>query len=243
MQHENFAVIVPMANEEKGFDYFTDALKKVLNGLQSGTVYLIVDKASQDQTLHLSQKLAAEDNRFVAVWAPENKHVADAYIRGYKEALNGGHQIIIEMDAGMSHDPTALPFFLNVFNEGYDCVYGSRFIEGGAMVNSPWKRIFFSKFGTRLANLLLGTDLYDMTSGYQGFRAEVVREFVHYNLRSVAHFYQTELRYLLRNYNYKEIPITYQSTSSGVSNQSIQNSLAVLLYYFLLRVRGKAISI
>jgi len=243
MRNEYFAVIVPMANEEKDFHRFTDALKKVLNELKSGNVYLIIDNASKDQTLHFAEKLAKDDSRFVAIWAPENRHVADAYIRGYKDALNKGHQIIIEMDAGMSHDPSFLPAFLKAFDEGYDCVYGSRFIKGGAMVNSPLNRIIFSKFGTWFSNLLLGTNLYDMTSGYQGFRTEIVRKFVNYDLRSVAHFYQTELRYLLRKYSYKEIPITYHATSSGVSNQSIKNSLAVLFYYFFFRVKGKAKSI
>jgi dolichol-phosphate mannosyltransferase len=239
MPSENFAVIVPMANEEKDFYLFTDSLQKVLDKLNAGTVYLIIDKASKDQTLEFCNKLAKMDPRFVSVWSPENRHVADAYIRGYKEALSQGHQIIIEMDAGMSHDPSSLSVFIDEFKQGYDCVFGSRFINGGSMIHSPWHRKFVSKFGTWLANLLLGTNLHDMTSGYQGFRAEVVKKFVEYDFRSVAHFYQTELRYLLRKYNYKEIPITYHSTSSGISNQSLLNSLKVLLYYFFLRLSGK----
>lgn len=228
-----------MANEQKDFHRFTDSLIKTLDELKSGTVYLIIDKASKDQTLQLAEKLALEDNRFVAVWAPENRHVVDAYIRGYKEAFNKGHSFIIEMDAGLSHDPSALPLFLNALKEGYDCTFGSRFIPGGLMDNASWKRLFFSKFGTRLANLLLGTKLHDMTSGYQGFRAEIVGQFIHYQLRSRTHFYQTELRYLLRNYKAKEIPVSYQPTSSGVGYQSLFNALAVLAYYFFSRLSLK----
>ncbi len=240
MTSENFAVIIPLANEEEDFHRFTDALKKTLNQLKTGTVYLIVDEASKDNTYQYCKQLSEEDSRFITIWAPENRHVADAYIRGYQEAYNIGHPIIIEMDAGLSHDPSALPLFLTTFNEGYDCVFGSRFIEGGAMVNAPWKRIFFSKFGSRIANLLLGTKLVDMTSGYQGFRAEVVSKFIKYKLRSTAHFYQTELKYLLREYNAKEIPITYQPTSAAISNRSLSNALSVFCFYFFSRIFGNA---
>src|SRR3569832_1995724 len=152
----------------------------------------------QDRTFELCKDLSAIDNRFITVWAPENKNVVDAYMRGYGEALKNNHDIIIEMDAGLSHDPRALPMFLRVLNEGNECAFGSRFINGGSIYESSWKRTILSKFGTILSNILLGSKLHDMTSGYQGFHSSIVRKFISYNLLSKAHFYQTELRYLLR---------------------------------------------
>src|SRR5690606_36054376 len=124
-------VIVPMANEEKEFQPFAEALILVLDRLTTGTVYFIIDKASKDNTLKLSEEISLRDARFRTVWAPENRNVVDAYIRGYKEAYKNGHDIIIEMDAGLSHDPRALPMFLRVLNEGNECAFGSRFINGG----------------------------------------------------------------------------------------------------------------
>ena len=103
MYYDNdFAVVVPLANEEKELDAFVDALKTILDRLESGTVYFIVDKVSKDNTLQLCNALSEKDIRFKTVWAPENKNVVDAYIRGYKEALQNGHELIIEMDAGLS---------------------------------------------------------------------------------------------------------------------------------------------
>jgi dolichol-phosphate mannosyltransferase len=113
----NWAVVIPMANEESEFRLFTDELIMVLNRLQSGTVYLVVDTVSKDRTLELCRALSATDERFITIYAPENKNVVDAYIRGYKEAYKNGHDIILEMDAGMSHDPKAIPMFLRVLNE------------------------------------------------------------------------------------------------------------------------------
>lgn len=236
----NFAVITPMANEGNDFQPFISSLTNVLDKLESGMVYLIIDNVSKDNTLELCNNLSSFDNRFVTVWAPENKNIVDAYLKGYREALKTGYEYIIEMDAGLSHDPRALPMFLRTLNEGNECAFGSRFINGGSICDSNWKRTFLSRFGTILSNFLLGTKMYDMTSGYQGFHANVVKEFVAYNLLSKAHFYQTELRYLLRKSRYAEIPIHYRAPSPSVSKKAISNSVDVLLHYFFLRLKHKA---
>jgi dolichol-phosphate mannosyltransferase len=236
----NFAVIIPMANEERDFLSFTNELKNVLKRIEGGTIYFIIDEVSKDRTLELSLELSKIDNSFKTIWSPENQNVVDAYLRGYKEAVANKHDFIIEMDAGMSHDPNALPMFLRVLNEGNECAFGSRFINGGSICDSTWKRTFLSKTGTYLSNFLLGSRMKDMTSGYQGFHLNIVKKFLNYKLHSKAHFYQTELRYLLRNTRYAEIPIHYRAPSPSVSKKAIKNSIKVLFYYFFNRITGKS---
>ncbi len=232
----DFGVVVPMANESAEFDEFTRKICETLDFLQSGIVYFVVDTASKYNTLELCRQLSENDNRFVTIWAPENKNVVDAYIRGYKEAYARGHSIIIEMDAGLSHDPAALPGFLRVLNEGNECAFGSRFINGGSIWQSSFMRTFLSRMGTILSNLLLGTKLKDMTSGYQGFHADVVGDLLHYKLLSEAHFYQTEVRYLMRKRRMIEVPIHYRAPSPSVSRKAIFNSIIVLSRYFFRRI-------
>lgn len=238
----NWAVVVPMANEEHEFIGFSSELVRILDKLKSGRVYFVVDKVSMDNTMQLCEQLSLRDQRFVAIWAPENRNVVDAYLRGFREAYANGHEIIIEMDAGMSHDPKAIPMFLRVLNEGNECAFGSRFINGGSMADSPLKRRILSRGGTILANWLLGTHLYDMTSGYQGFHAHVIARLLDYRLLSTAHFYQTEVRYLLRNTRFAEIPIHYQAPSPRVSKKAIQNALKVLFYYLSRRILGQTVT-
>ena len=235
MKKNNFAIIIPMANEEKEFMPFVNKLSDVLTRIGSGKVYLIVDNASKDQTRNLCDRQSELDNRFITIWSPENKNVVDAYLRGYQEALNDECEFIIEMDAGLSHDPRAIPMFLRVLNEGNECAFGSRFINGGSISESNWKRTFLSRVGTVCSNLLLGTKMYDMTSGFQGFHSNVVKEFLQHKLLSKAHFYQTEMRYLLRNKRFAEIPIHYKAPSPSVSTKAIVNSIYVLVHYILLR--------
>jgi dolichol-phosphate mannosyltransferase len=228
----NYAVVIPMANEETDFAPFVSVLADTLNKYETGTVYFVVDNVSKDRTLALCRELSQKDPRFQTIWAPENRNVVDAYLSGYRAALENNHEIIIEMDAGLSHDPRAIPMFLRVLNEGNECAFGSRFINGGSISDSNWRRYFLSRFGTLLSNILLGTVMYDMTSGYQGFHSDVARKFVAYGLLSKAHFYQTEVRYLLRKTRYAEVPIHYKAPSPRVSKKAISNSFSVLFYYF-----------
>lgn len=228
-----------MANEEDDFHPFIAAFTRTLDALGSGTVYLVVDTISQDRTRELCEELSSRDSRFVCLWCPGNRCLVDAYLAGFRAALEAGHEYIIEMDAGLSHDPRAVPMFLRVLNEGNDCAFGSRYINGGSMADSPLKRRFFSKAGTIAARFLLGSRLADMTSGFQGFHRGVLRHLVDYPLQSRAHFYQTEVRYLLRNSRWMEVPIHYRAPSPRVAGASIRNSLFTMFHYAGLRFLGK----
>lgn len=236
----DWAAIVPVANEEEDWSEFRFSFIEELNFLGSGKVYLVADGVSKDRTRELCQSLSEDDPRFIAIWAPDNRSVVDAYLRGFREAHNAGHQYIIEMDAGLSHDPRAIPMFLRVLTEGNECAFGSRYINGGSMVDSPWNRRFLSKGGSILAKLLLGAKLQDMTSGYEGFHRDVVQRLLAYPLRSRAHFYQTEVRHLLRNSRWMEVPIHYRAPSPRVSKNAIRNSISTLLHYFIKRIQNKS---
>lgn len=241
--HINWAAVIPMANEENEFSVFSGEMTKLLDYLKTGAVYMVVDSVSRDRTWELCKELSEKDPRYRAIWAPENRNVVDAYLRGFKEAYNNDHEIIIEMDAGMSHDPKAIPVFLKVLNEGTECAFGSRFIKGGSMTDSSIKRRLLSRAGTFLANSLLGTRMYDMTSGFQGFHSHIIEKLLQYHFLSTGHFYQTEVRYLLRNHSCVEIPIHYKAPSPRVSRKSIYNSLKVLALYFYYRISGRSVSL
>lgn len=241
--YKDWAAVVPMANEEQDFAPFVKLLGEVMDVLKSGKIYFVIDNVSKDKTLELAREQEKLDNRFEVVWAPQNRSVVDAYLNGFRHAYAQGHEIIIEMDAGLSHDPRALPMFLRVLNEGNECAFGSRFMNGGSMGDSPFKRRLLSRTGTILANLLLGTKLKDMTSGYQGFHRKVMKDILDYQLLSKAHFYQTELRYLLRDRRIFEVPIHYMAPSPRVSKAAIKNANRTLLYYFIQRLKGNKPSI
>ena len=236
----NWAVVMPLANEEAELPELVEALKQQMDFLAGGVIYFIIDNVSKDRTLECCRAIESEDSRFITKWIPENRSVVDAYMNGFREALKNGHEIIIEMDAGLSHDPRAIPAFLRALNEGNDCAFGSRYINGGSMVDSPFRRRLLSKGGTILAKVLLGAKLADMTSGFQGFHRHVLERLLAYPLLSRAHFYQTEVRHLLRKEKLIEVPIHYRAPSPRVSHGAIKNSILVLWHYTVLRLLGRS---
>jgi dolichol-phosphate mannosyltransferase len=104
-------------------------------------------------------------------------------------------------------------------------------------------RAFLSKGGTFLSNLLPGTKLEDMTSGFEAFDRNILGMVLAYPLKVRAHFFQTEIKYLLWRAKYKEIPITYQYPSNSISNKAVTNSIFCLCYYLFLRIIGRAPSL
>lgn len=230
------AVVIPLANESETFVKLATSLAGVMDSARTWRVYFVLDGASKDDTLQLSESLSRRDPRFKTIYEPANRHVVDAYVRGFRQAVQDGHQLIIEMDGGLSHDPAQIPAFVTAYEQGYDCIFGSRFMAGSQMKNDSMKRRFLSSTGTWLANMLLGTRLKDMTSGFEAFDSRVLGQLLKIKLRSRGHFFQTEIRYLCRNCRQVEVPISYHSPSPRVSNASIGNALSSLFHYFLKRI-------
>jgi dolichol-phosphate mannosyltransferase len=219
-------VVTPLANEEATIELF---LGETLRQLQEGDrIYCVIDNKSTDRTLEIARELARKDARIVPVWAPENRCAVDAYFRGYREALAGGADYILEMDGGMSHRPGEIPLFIEAADRGVDFVAGSRFIKGGAHRGSL-SRWFISRGGTILANLLLGTKMRDMCSGFECFSRPAMQAVLDHGVKSRAHFFQTEIRYLMHSYNWVEVPIIYTNPSKSVGSSNIKEAIRNLL--------------
>ncbi len=185
-------VVLPLANEETTVETL---LSEILLSLRDQDVVIcVVDKKSQDETLARIQHMADQvDGRIVPLWAPENRCVVDAYFRGYEEAMKLDCDWILEMDGGFSHRPDEIPQFIQAMENGADFVAGSRFITGGSHVGSL-RRYLVSRGGTAITNLLLGTRMRDMTSGFQCFSRAALGHVLERGVRSRAHFFQTEIR-------------------------------------------------
>ncbi|HYJ46296.1 MAG TPA: glycosyltransferase, partial [Pyrinomonadaceae bacterium] len=168
-----------------------------------------------------------------------NRSVVDAYVRGYKEALAAGCDWILEIDAGFSHQPSDIPQFFASMLEGYDCVFGSRFCKGGSVSDSSTKREIISRGGTLLANLMLGTKLKDMTSGFEMFTRSALSEILEKGIHSRGPFFQTEIKAYSRKWRITEVPIQYRAASHDINNTAIKDSFSNLWRLFRLRLQGQ----
>jgi dolichol-phosphate mannosyltransferase len=222
------AVACPMANEGDRAVQFVREVLAQCGGFRSVTFYVVLDKVSKDNTQQLLQDYTRTESRLAVVWAPENRCVVDAYVRGYREALKGSADWVLEIDAGFSHQPSDIPPFFDIMEKGYDCAFATRFSKGGKIEDSSTKRMVISKGGTVLTNWLLGTKLADMTSGFQLFRAPVLEKILEKGLFSRGPFFQTEMKAYCAKLNLVEVPITYRAASHDVGSKHIKESFTQL---------------
>jgi dolichol-phosphate mannosyltransferase len=232
----NLAVVCPMANEADNAAAFALAALNQCVGFHSVTFLAIIDKASTDNTRQVLEDLARTNSAIVVIWAPENRCAVDAYLRGYKAAVAREADWILEIDAGFSHQPEDIPQFFEAMEKGYDCVFGSRFMRGGQITEGSAKRYFVSRMGTTLSNFLLGTQLADMTSGFEMFSRRALQHILDRGIQSRAHFFQTEIKVYCRNLKIVEVPIHYKSPSPRMKLSAITDAFRQLGRLFLMRI-------
>ncbi len=218
---------------------FVNSVLARCEGFKEVIFFAILDNACKDGTTELLREFQKEQAQLNVVWAPEDGCVVDAYIRGYREALGAGCDWILEIDAGFSHQPADMPQFFNKMLEGYDCVFGSRFCEGGSMSDCSFGRRIVSRGGTICANVLLGTKLKDMTSGFEMFTRPALEMVLAKGIKSRAHFFQTEIKVYCRKLKVAEVPISYRAPSVSVNKEVLRDALGNLFRLFMLRLSGK----
>lgn len=235
----HLGVVCPMANEEATAVAFVEAVLRECRQppLVSVTLFAVLDTVSTDGTRRLLDEFSRRRPQLQVVWAPENRGVADAYVRGYREALAAGCDWILEIDAGFAHDPSQIPAFLALMADGADCVFGSRFAPGGADRATLGRRVL-SRGGTALANLFLGTRLSDMTGGFELFRREALERVLERGIRSRGPFFQTEVKAHCHGLRLAEVPISYEAGSHRIGVRAVAEALAGLVHLFRLRLRG-----
>lgn len=219
-------IIMPVANEEQTMG---SVIEKIL-ALPYDNLYLypVIDNFSKDRTEKIIRDFERKTDKVKCIYHKKSRGVVSCYLEGFKRALEDGAAYIIEMDGGGSHMPEEIPQYIEYLEKGYDCVWGSRFIKGGDISNQPLYRRILSSGGTILSNLVLGTKLKDMTSGFEGFQREVLENLNLDDFLSTGHMYQTEMRYYCRNRRAVEVPIHYTGGSSSFRFQTVREALHIL---------------
>lgn len=219
-------IVMPVANEE---ETMASVIDKILNlPYENLYLYPVVDSYSKDRTEEIIREKSKENPHVQCIFYKESTGVISCYLEGFRRALADGAECILEMDGGGSHNPEQIPQFIDKLMEGYDCVWGSRFIEGGGIKDQPLYRRFLSSGGTILSNLVLGTRLKDMTSGFEGFQRWVLDSMDLDAFLSTGHMYQTEMRFYCRKLKTVEVPITYIGSTSSLKGSTVLEALSIL---------------
>lgn len=219
-------IIMPVANEEETIGQVLDEILAL--PYKNLWVYTIIDNYSKDRTEDIIKSYEQTSKMIKCVFYKESQGVISCYLEGFRKALADNADYIIEMDGGGSHQPSEIPQFIEKLDEGYDCVFGSRFIKNGEISNHPLYRRILSSGGTILSNIVLKTRLKDMTSGFEGFQANILKSMDLKSFLSTGHMYQTEMRFYCRNLNIIEVPIHYIGGNSSLKFKSVKEALIIL---------------
>ncbi|MEV8213713.1 polyprenol monophosphomannose synthase [Leifsonia sp. NPDC077715] len=192
---------------------------------------LIVDDGSPDGTGELADALAATDANVHVLHRAGKDGLGAAYRAGMTWALDAGYSAIVEMDADGSHQPEQLPRLLGALRggsdelpdaddvPGADVVLGSRWVEGGGVVNWPARRRFISRGGSAYSRLALGLPVKDVTGGYRAFTADALRALQYERTDSQGYCFQIDMtrRAYDAGLSIVEVPITFVERERGAS--------------------------
>ncbi len=211
-------IIIPTYDESENIERLTRTLLSMDNGIE----ILVVDDNSPDGTGDIVESIASVDNRVHLLRRPGKMGLGSAYITGFKWALaNTDAAYIFEMDADFSHDPDAVPQFLDKIRN-VDLVLGSRYLHGVTVVNWPLSRLILSIGANIYTRIVTGLPLRDATGGFKCFRREVLQSLPLDKIKSDGYSFQIEVNYVVWKKGFKiiEIPVVFVDRRSGTSKMS-----------------------
>jgi len=187
----------------------------------AGIHVLIVDDNSPDGTGDAVAALADGNQRIHLMRRAAKKGLGSAYREGFSAALAMGATRILEMDADFSHDPRVIPALLQAL-DNFDLVVGSRYLHGVSVVNWPIRRLMLSYCATLYTRMITGLRLSDCTSGFKGFRREVLESFDLGTIRSDGYSFQIEMNFrcMEKGFRMGEVPIIFIDRHAGTSKMS-----------------------
>ena len=209
------SVVIPAYNEEGNITATVDGIRAVLVRESIPYELVLVDDNSADATGTVLEALAAADPGIVVVRRQPPRGFGRAVRSGLEKA--SGEVIVICM-ADLSDDPEDIVKYYRKIEEGFDCVFGSRFIRGSRCANYPRLKLFVNRLVNKMMQILFWTRFNDLTNSFKAYRSYVIRDLMplkacHFNITI-----ELSLNTLIRGYAIAEVPISWQGRTWGSSN-------------------------
>jgi dolichol-phosphate mannosyltransferase len=230
------SVVLPTYNEAGNLERLVRAV------LEHDVRVLVVDDNSPDGTGAIADRLADELDAVEVLHRPRKAGLGRAYLAGFDHALRSGAELVIEMDADFSHDPADLPLLVAAAEDA-DLVLGSRYVEGGGVVDWGLLRRALSRGGSFYARTVLGVPVRDLTGGFKCFRREVLEAIAPTGVQANGYAFQIELTYraIRAGFRVTEVPIVFRDRAVGRSKMTPAIALEAVWRVPALRLRGEAI--
>lgn len=240
-------VLIPTFNERDNILRLLNSLKKVFKKIKGWNLsILVVDDTSPDGTAQVVQQYRKRDKNVRLLLRKKKVGLGAAYLAGMKKAFEELEaDVVVVMDADLSHKPEYLPDLLKKILSGADFVVGSRRIPGGAIPQEwPVHRKFLSIGGNTLVTIFLGSRvLTDWTSGYRAIRKGVYKKVRQMIVEDKAEFrgytFNISFAYhaITEGFKVTEIPIKFPDRKRGESKLGLEYLFHTPLFLFKTRLK------
>lgn len=233
-------VVVPTYNEVENLERVAALILEQPGGFH----LLIVDDSSPDGSGRLADELAGRHPGEVFVLHRARKEgLGRAYVEGFERVLRQmpEYDVILQMDADLSHDPAYLPEFLKLL-ERHQLVLGSRYLHGVNVLNWDFKRLLLSKGASVYVRAITGMPYSDPTGGFKGWRREALEAIGLDRLFSNGYLFQIETTYRLhrtRRFSIAETSIIFRDRDLGRSKIDVSIILEAVWGVVRLRLTGR----
>ena len=226
-------VISPTYNEKKNIKRLVD----MVLGDNPEFDLLIVDDNSPDGTSEKVKELQDDYTNLYLEIREKKSGLGTAYIYGFKWALERNYDIVIQMDADLSHNPKDLPMMVRKLKRN-DLVIGSRYIKGISVVNWPLRRLILSYGANSYSRIITGMPIMDGTGGFKAWKSEVLSDIDLDSVRSQGYSFQIEMNFRawIKGYKIKEIPIIFSDRTIGQSKMSKKIVYEAIFMVWRLRI-------
>ncbi len=228
------SVIIPARDEETCIASTVEHLHVELRLHNIPHEIIAVDDGSTDQTWELLRQLQKRIDVLRAIQSPLPHGYGRAVVCGFEHAR--GDALIVMM-ADESDDCRDVVRYWETLNLGYDCVFGSRFVKGGRVIDYPILKLWMNRCANFFIRVLFGVKANDITNAFKAYRREVIegcRPFLspHFNLTV-----EIPLKAIVRDYSWTVIPVTWRNRRSGAAKLKIREMgsryLFICLYVWL----------
>ena len=228
------SIVIPAHNEEGCILPTVQSISQLLEAERIAYEILVINDNSRDRTEELLQQLSSQNTkvRYVNNYYPNGFGFA---VRCGLENFKGDAVAIVMADS--SDAPENIVDYYYKLQEGYDCVFGSRFIREGKVIDYPTHKLLVNRLANLFIQILFGLKFNDTTNAFKIYRREVIEGISpllshHFNLTV-----EMPLKAIVRKYSYTTIPITWRNRATGVSKLKLKEMgsryLFIVLYIWL----------
>jgi dolichol-phosphate mannosyltransferase len=214
-----FSVVVPARDEEESLPPTLRAIHEEFVRESVPHEIVVVDDGSRDKTWAVLQALKAEIPTLVPVQNTGTNGFGRAIIHGLS-TVKGDAVVIMMADA--SDLPSDAVRYWKLLNDGHECVFGSRFLRKGDLVDYPGLKLFVNRLANLFIRVMFNIRLNDTTNAFKAYQRHVLegcRPFLapHFNLTV-----ELPLKAIVRGYSWTVVPISWHNRKHGVAKLKIK---------------------